>query len=53
MLAIPVGEVFYPNITPNSRAFFIAHNERSDFPLKILGQITLEGKILPFRIPSS
>jgi len=47
MLAIPVGEVFCPNITPNSRAFFIAHNERSDFPLKILGQITLEGKILP------
>ena len=45
MLVIPVGKVFCANITPNSRAFFIALNEPSDFPLKFLGQITLEGKI--------
>ena len=54
MLAIPVGEVFCPNVTPNSKEFFIAHNEPSDFQtLQILGQITLEGKILPFWITSS
>ena len=53
MLVIPVGEVFCPHITPNSRAFFLTHNEPSDLPLQILGQITLEGKILPLWITSS
>ena len=33
MLVIPVGEVFCPNITPNSKAYFIALNEPSDFLL--------------------
>ena len=33
MLVIPVGKVFCANITPNSKAFFIALNEPSDFPL--------------------
>ena len=46
MLAIPVGEVFCPNITPNSRAFFIAHNEPSDFRFKFWDKLPLKGKIL-------
>ena len=44
MLAIPVGEVFCPNITPNSRAFFIAHNKPSDFRFKFWDKLHLKEK---------
>ena len=43
--ARPVGEVFRKTPLPTDRAFFIAHNEPSDFPFLILGQISLLGKI--------
>ena len=47
--ASPVGEAFRQNITSNKhihRAFFIAHNEPSDFPLQILGFVSLSHQIL-------
>ena len=43
--ASPVGEVFRTeHHSQQTERFFIAHNEPSDFPLLILGQISLLGK---------